>query len=181
MRQDRIADARLHLQRHALPTQMAGRPPAEIPPDNQRNLEVTILAPSNPVLTTSKPPAATAPRDATRTPPPQTPDPTNDRPNESRTHARHASDFRKIFNTSMDYLSLEYVDLLSLNSVNNRAHLHDSLKKDGCLAEARKLQEEGRCRYVGLSTTGTQAHRRASLFPRQTLRARQTISLWEIP
>jgi predicted aldo/keto reductase-like oxidoreductase len=53
-----------------------------------------------------------------------------------------AREFRKTFETSMNYLRLEYVDLLSLHGVNNRGHLHDSLKKGGCLDEARKLQKE---------------------------------------
>jgi hypothetical protein len=67
----------------------------------------------------------------------------------------NARDFRKTFEKSMDYLGLEYVDLLSLHGVNHRGHLHDSLKKGGCLEEARKLQKEGRCRFVGFSTHAT--------------------------
>lgn len=69
--------------------------------------------------------------------------------------APSARDFRKTFEKSMDYLVLEYVDLLSLHGVNLRSHLHDSLKKGGCLEEARKLQREGRCRFVGFSTHAT--------------------------
>lgn len=67
----------------------------------------------------------------------------------------NARDFRKTFEKSMDYLGLEYVDLLSLHGVNHRGHLHDSLKKGGCLEETRKLQKEGRCRFVGFSTHAT--------------------------
>jgi predicted aldo/keto reductase-like oxidoreductase len=63
--------------------------------------------------------------------------------------------FRKTFETSMKYLGLDYVDLLSLHGVNDRKLLHDSLKRGGCLAEARKLQKEGRCRFVGFSTHAT--------------------------
>jgi predicted aldo/keto reductase-like oxidoreductase len=66
-----------------------------------------------------------------------------------------ARDFRKTFETSMNYLGLEYVDLLSLHGINNRELLDYSLKKGGCLAEARKLQKEGRCRFIGFSTHAT--------------------------
>src|SRR5215204_3942301 len=46
-------------------------------------------------------------------------------------------DFIKTFCRSMDYLQLDYVDLLSLHGVNNRQHLEDSLKPGGCLEAAR--------------------------------------------
>src|SRR3954469_18437591 len=39
-----------------------------------------------------------------------------------------AGTFRKTFETSMKYLGLEYVDLLSLHGVNDRQLLHNSLK-----------------------------------------------------
>jgi predicted aldo/keto reductase-like oxidoreductase len=64
-------------------------------------------------------------------------------------------DFIKTFCRSMDYLQLDYVDLLSLHGLNNRRHLQDSLKPGGCLEAARKLQKEGRCRFVGFSTHAT--------------------------
>jgi predicted aldo/keto reductase-like oxidoreductase len=67
----------------------------------------------------------------------------------------NAKDFRKTFDISMKYLGLEYVDLLSIHGLNLHEHLHDSLKKGGCLEEARKLQQEGRCRFVGFSTHAT--------------------------
>jgi predicted aldo/keto reductase-like oxidoreductase len=67
----------------------------------------------------------------------------------------NASDFLKTFNRSMDYLKLDYVDLLSIHGLNNREHLQDSLKPGGCLEAARKLQKEGRCRFVGFSTHAT--------------------------
>src|ERR1041384_3245625 len=46
-----------------------------------------------------------------------------------------ARTFRKTFDTSMKYLGLDYVDLLSLHGINDRKLLHDSLKKGGCIAE----------------------------------------------
>jgi uncharacterized protein len=66
-----------------------------------------------------------------------------------------ARDFRRTFDVSMRYLGLDYVDLLSLHGINHRGHLEDALKKGGCLAEARQLQKEGRCRFVGFSTHAT--------------------------
>jgi len=55
----------------------------------------------------------------------------------------------------MNYLKLDHVDLLSLHGINNRELLDWSLKKGGCLDVARKLQREGRCRFIGFSTHGT--------------------------
>lgn len=66
-----------------------------------------------------------------------------------------AREFLEKFETSMKYLKLDHVDLLSLHGVNNRELLDWSLRKNGCLAAARKLQKEGRCRFVGFSTHAT--------------------------
>ena len=66
-----------------------------------------------------------------------------------------AEEFLKTFDTSMDYLRLDYVDLLSLHGINHRQFLEWSLKKGGCVEAARKLQKEGRCRHVGFSTHAT--------------------------
>jgi len=66
-------------------------------------------------------------------------------------------EFLKTFNTSMDYLQLDYVDLLTLHGINNRELLDWSLKKGGALDVARQLQKEGRCRFVGFTTHATTA------------------------
>jgi predicted aldo/keto reductase-like oxidoreductase len=66
-------------------------------------------------------------------------------------------EFRKVFETSMKYLQLDYVDLLTLHGINNRELLNWSLKKDGSLDMARKLQQEGRCRFIGFTTHATTA------------------------
>jgi predicted aldo/keto reductase-like oxidoreductase len=63
--------------------------------------------------------------------------------------------FLRTFDQSMKYLQLDYVDLLSLHGVNNRQFADWSLRKNGCVAAARKLQHEGRCRHVGFSTHAT--------------------------
>ena len=83
-------------------------------------------------------------------------------------HARR--NFSKTFETSMKYLKLDHVDLLSLHGINNRELLDWSLKKNGCLAAARQLQKEGRARFIGFSThahdghhSGSGEHRRVRL------------------
>jgi predicted aldo/keto reductase-like oxidoreductase len=69
--------------------------------------------------------------------------------------AATVAEFLKTFETSMDYLKLDHVDLLSLHGINNRQHLDWSLQKGGCLEAARQLQREGRTRFVGFSTHAT--------------------------
>ncbi|MGA3267943.1 MAG: aldo/keto reductase [Verrucomicrobiota bacterium] len=64
-------------------------------------------------------------------------------------------EFLQTFETSMKYLKLDHVDLLSLHGINNRELLDWSLRKNGCLDMARRLQKEGRVRFVGFSTHGT--------------------------
>lgn len=66
-----------------------------------------------------------------------------------------AEDFLATFEKSMRYLRLDHVDLLALHGINNRQLLNWSLKKDGCLAAARRLQREGRARFIGFSTHAT--------------------------
>ena len=60
----------------------------------------------------------------------------------------NAKEFLETFNTSMDYLQLDHVDLLSLHGINNNELLDWSLKDNGCLDAARWLQNEGRCKHV---------------------------------
>jgi len=64
-------------------------------------------------------------------------------------------EFISAFNTSMNYLGVEYVDLLALHGINNAELLRHSLKKEGCAAAARQLQREGRIRFIGFSTHAT--------------------------
>jgi uncharacterized protein len=66
-----------------------------------------------------------------------------------------AAEFLKIFERSMNYLKLDHVDLLSLHGINNRQLMDWALKKNGCVAAARRLQKEGRVRFVGFSTHAT--------------------------
>jgi predicted aldo/keto reductase-like oxidoreductase len=66
-----------------------------------------------------------------------------------------AEEFLRTFDTSMKYLRLDHVDLLALHGVNNRQLLDFALKKNGCVAAARKLQKAGRIRFLGFSTHAT--------------------------
>ena len=66
-----------------------------------------------------------------------------------------AKEFIKTFDTSMNYLKLDHVELLTLHGINNRELLDWSVKKGGCLDAARQLQREGRCRFVGFTTHAT--------------------------
>ena len=67
---------------------------------------------------------------------------------------REASDFRRKFQQSLQFCQLEYVDLLGLHGINNEETLHNSIRPGGCLAEAKKLKEEGKVRHIGFSTHG---------------------------
>ena len=71
--------------------------------------------------------------------------------------APHADskEFLKTFECSMNYLRLDHVDLLALHGINNRDFLNWSLGKNGCVAAARKLQKQGRIRFLGFSTHAT--------------------------
>ncbi|MCX7824487.1 MAG: aldo/keto reductase [Verrucomicrobiae bacterium] len=63
-------------------------------------------------------------------------------------------EFLATFEKSLNYLRLDYVDLLAVHGVNNPQLLDWTIRKGGCLDAARKLQREGRCRFVGFSAHG---------------------------
>src|SRR5208283_2615711 len=122
--------------------------PKEIPPDNQANLEATIhralelginhIEPARGYGTSEMQLGRvlpTLPRD-------QLIVQTKVSPRED------TREFLRTFETSMKYLRLDYVDLLALHGINNRELLRQSLKPDGCVAAARKLQKQGRVRFV---------------------------------
>ena len=66
-----------------------------------------------------------------------------------------AAEFLETFDTSLKYLGLDHVDLLAVHGINNRELLERALQKDGCVAAARRLQKDGRARFVGFSTHAT--------------------------
>ena len=63
-----------------------------------------------------------------------------------------AQEFADTFDTSLRYLGLDYVDLLSFHGINTPQELDYVTRAGGCLDVARRLQREGRVRYVGFST-----------------------------
>ena len=64
-------------------------------------------------------------------------------------------EFRRKFDKSLENLKLDYVDLLSLHGINTEELLHQSARSGGCYEEAKKLQEQGKVRFIGFSTHGS--------------------------
>ncbi len=64
-----------------------------------------------------------------------------------------AKDFFATFETCMQNLQLEYVDLLAIHGINTH-ELLDKSRHQGSLAAASILKEQGRVRYIGFSTHG---------------------------
>ncbi|HEY9644854.1 MAG TPA: aldo/keto reductase, partial [Chroococcidiopsis sp.] len=63
-------------------------------------------------------------------------------------------EFRRTLEQSLDYLQLDYIDLLGLHGINTPELLDFSLRPGGCLDVAREFQRQGRVRFVGFSTHG---------------------------
>jgi predicted aldo/keto reductase-like oxidoreductase len=130
-------------------------PPSEIPADNQANLEATILRSlelgvnhietARGYGTSEMQLGNILPRLPREKMIVQTKVAPKDNPKE----------FLSIFETSMEYLKLDHVDLLALHGVNNRDLLRYALKPNGCVAAARKLQKQGRVKFLGFSTHAT--------------------------
>jgi len=59
------------------------------------------------------------------------------------------------FEESLERLQLEYVDLLGIHGINDEALLARAIRPGGCLAAARELQRQGKCKWVGFSTHGS--------------------------
>ena len=64
-------------------------------------------------------------------------------------------EFRSKIETSLNYLQVDSVDLLSIHGINNRERIQWSMRKGGCLEEARKVQKAGLAKHVGFSTHAT--------------------------
>jgi uncharacterized protein len=69
----------------------------------------------------------------------------------------NAKEFRKTFEQSLAYLKLDYVDLLGIHGLNNDELYHDTFKPQGCLEVAQALRKEGKVRFIGFSTHGPTA------------------------
>jgi predicted aldo/keto reductase-like oxidoreductase len=65
------------------------------------------------------------------------------------------AEFLETFEKSMSYLKLDYVDLFSFHGINTSELLDFTVRKNGCMAVARKLQREGRVKFIGFSTHAT--------------------------
>lgn len=65
-----------------------------------------------------------------------------------------SKEFRRDFEKSLAFLKLDYVDLLAIHGINNAQLLHESVRPGGCLDVARKLQDQGKVRFIGFSTHG---------------------------
>ncbi|MFQ4143187.1 aldo/keto reductase [Chlorogloeopsis sp. ULAP02] len=65
-----------------------------------------------------------------------------------------AKEFQRDFEKSLRNLRLDYVDLLGIHGINNTELLNSSIGSGGCLEVARKLQAQGKVRFIGFSTHG---------------------------
>ena len=63
-------------------------------------------------------------------------------------------EFQSKFEQSLRFLQLEYIDLLAIHGINTLEHFNYSIRPGGCLDIARKLQGQGKVRFVGFSTHG---------------------------
>ncbi len=66
----------------------------------------------------------------------------------------NSKEFQRLFEKSLSNLKLDYVDLLGVHGINTPELLHDTIRPGGCLDVARKLQDQGKVRFIGFSTHG---------------------------
>ena len=64
-------------------------------------------------------------------------------------------DFRKTFELCLSRLNLDYVDLLGIHGINDRATFDHTMRDGGCWEVAKQLQAEGKVRFIGFSTHGS--------------------------
>jgi uncharacterized protein len=65
-----------------------------------------------------------------------------------------AKEFQRDFEKSLRNLRLDYIDLLGIHGINNKELLEYTVRPGGCLDIARKLQAQGKVRFIGFSTHG---------------------------
>jgi uncharacterized protein len=63
-----------------------------------------------------------------------------------------SKEFLRQCDKSLGFLKLDYVDLLGIHGINTPELLHDTIRPGGCMDVARKLQKEGKVRFIGFST-----------------------------
>ena len=61
-------------------------------------------------------------------------------------------DFLKTFETSLNNLQQDHVDLFGFHGLNNREAMERAMRPGGCLEAAQKLKEDGRIKHIGFST-----------------------------
>ena len=64
-------------------------------------------------------------------------------------------EFVEVVDRSLALLRLDYVDLLAIHGINNASLLEQVLKPGGTLEAALHLKRQGRCRWLGFSTHGS--------------------------
>jgi uncharacterized protein len=64
----------------------------------------------------------------------------------------HPQDFLANFNKSLSLLNLDYVDLLGIHGINNQELFDQTMCPGGCLEIAKELQQAGRVKHIGFST-----------------------------
>jgi len=62
------------------------------------------------------------------------------------------AEFTKNFEESLSRLGLSHVDLLAVHGVNDQQALDQTIRRNGCLEAARKIQQRGLARHIGFST-----------------------------
>ncbi|GBF78911.1 aldo/keto reductase [Aphanothece sacrum FPU1] len=67
---------------------------------------------------------------------------------------KNVKQFRREFDKSLAFLQLDYVDLLGIHGINTYEIIDECIRPGGCLDEARKLQKQGKVRFIGFSTHG---------------------------
>jgi len=60
--------------------------------------------------------------------------------------------FTRNFEESLERLHLGYVDLLAIHGINDATCLEQAIRPGGCLAAARAIQKRGLARHIGFST-----------------------------
>lgn len=65
-----------------------------------------------------------------------------------------ADEFMQVFETCMNNLQLDYVDLLGIHGINTLELLEKAVNPEGMMSAVRRLQRDGRVRHVGFSTHG---------------------------
>lgn len=65
-----------------------------------------------------------------------------------------AKEFLSTFEKSLENLKLDYIDLLGIHGINNAKTLDYCMRPGGCLDVIRKLQSQGKVKFIGFSTHG---------------------------